>query len=112
MVNQSENQFSLTACIGCTDQTLYILPQHELFQDSKLLFRTGGHLILPIFRQNRKVIIPPLGILLIIGFRLGKFHQMPHTPADNVAIALHITIPALICSDHFREAHGYRGLFR
>ncbi len=52
------------------------------------------------------------GILFIIGFRLGKFHQMPHTPTDKVAIALHITVPALICPDHFRETHGNRGLFR
>ena len=112
MVNQSENQFALTPCIGCTDQTLHIFPLHELFQDSELLFRAGGHLILPMFRQNRKIIILPLCILFIIGFRLGKFHQMPHTPTDKVAIALHITVPALICPDHFRETHGNRGLFR
>ena len=84
---------SALSCIGCTDQTLHIFPLHELFQDSELLFRAGRYLIPPMIRQNRKIIIPPLGIFFVIDFRLRKFHQMPYTPADKVAIALHINHP-------------------
>jgi len=84
----------LSACIrivfNCSD----------LIRLCQTLQRKIRCLRVPIFRQNRKIIIPPLGILFIIGFRLGKFHQMPHTPADKIAIALHITIPTLICPNH------------
>ena len=52
---------------------------HTCFQNSKLFFRTGRNLVLPVHREDRQVCINPFAVLRIIGFRLRQLYQMPHT---------------------------------
>ena len=53
---------------------------HTCFQNSKLFFRTGRNLVLPVHREDRQVCINPFAVLRIIGFRLRQLYQMPHKP--------------------------------
>ena len=101
MIHQTENQFALTPSIRCTDQAVHIGSRHELFEDSKLLSGAGGHLILPLLWKNGKVGILPLSITLIVAFRGTQFHQMPHAPADQIAVALQIAIFTLGSAQDF-----------
>lgn len=69
-INQTENQFTLTSGICRTHKALHIFSCHQFFENSKLLFGAGRHLILPLFGKDREVCIRPLIIFLIVGFRL------------------------------------------
>ena len=88
MIHQSKDQLALTTGICCTHKARNIFSGHELFQNPKLFFRTGRNIILPVYREDRQVCISPFAVFRIIGFRLCKFHQMPHTPADHISVSL------------------------
>ena len=37
-----------------------------------------------------------------------KLHQMPHTPADNITIALQVSVLSLICTDYLCDGLRHR----
>ena len=61
-------------------------------QDAKLLFGGRRHQILPLLRQDRQICNAPLDVLGIVNIGWGKLYQMPHAPADEITVALPITI--------------------
>ena len=106
MINQSENQLALTSSIRCTHKAFHIAPRHELFENAKLLSSSCRDFILPIIRKDGEVCIRPFAVFGIIGFRLCQFYQMPYTPADKIVIALQVSVPTFICSQHFGYTLG------
>lgn len=48
--------------------------------------RTGGLHIAEGVGQDRKALIPPLFIAVIVGKRVCLFHQMPNAPGDEIPI--------------------------
>ena len=110
MVDQTEDQLSLTSGIRRTDKAFHIFTLHKILQDAKLLLRGSGYLILPCSRQNRKIFKPPFGVSLIVGFRLRQLHQMADAPTDNISVAFQISVAAFVRPQHFSQRLGNRGL--
>jgi len=61
-------------------------------QDAELLFGGRRHKILPPFRQNGQICDTPLDVFGIVDVGRCQFHQVPHAPADEITVALPITI--------------------
>ena len=55
-----------------------------------------------MFRQDRQVIISPLGVLGVIAVCICKSGQMAHTPTDTPAVALQIPVLTLNLIDSGR----------
>ena len=91
---------------------IHIWAVHELLQDSKLLFGGRRHQILPLLRQDGQVCDAPLDILGIVDIRRSQFHQMTHTPAHQIAVALPITILPIGRTENLCVSCPDRGLFR
>ena len=80
-------------------------------QDTKLLFGGRRHQILPLLRQDGQVCNAPLDILLTIGIRRCKLHEMPNAPTDQIAVALKVAVLTVGGTEDFSVGHGNRGLF-
>ena len=111
LIDQPENQFTFPASIGSAHHSVHTFILHQTTQDAKLLFLILCHIILPMGGKNRQIRIPPFGVLLPIGFRLGQLHQMAHAPGHQPAAALQIPIFFLLCSQHCGQRLGHTGLF-
>ena len=61
-------------------------------QDAELLFGASRHQILPLLRQDGQVCDAPLDVLGIVDIGWSQFYQMPDAPADEITVALPITI--------------------
>ena len=61
-------------------------------QNAKLLLGRCRHEILPLFRQDGQICDTPLDVLGIVDIGWSKFHQMTNAPADEIAVALQITV--------------------
>ena len=61
-------------------------------QDAKLLFGAGRHQILPLLRQYGQICDAPLNVFGIVDIGRSQFYQMPDAPADEITVALPITI--------------------
>ena len=80
VVDQPEDQLTLASCIGCADQLGDALVLHESGQHLELLCFVLRDLKHPAFRNNRQIVIPPLGIPLIVGAGVCQLHQMTEAP--------------------------------
>ena len=80
------------SCIRCTDNAIHIWAVHQLLQDTKLLFGGRRHQILPLLRQYGQICDAPLDIFFIVDVGRCQFHQMTHTPAHQIAVALKVAI--------------------
>ena len=109
MIDQPENEFSLSSGIRCADEALHILTLHELLQNAELLLGGRRHLILPSGGQDGKIGKVPFGIGFVVAFRRRQFHQMADTPADDVAVALQISIAAFVCAQHLGQDWATEG---
>ena len=65
-----------------------------------------------MFRQDRQVIISPLGILWVIAVCIRKTGQMTHAPADEIAVALKVAVFAAGGAKDFCIGHSDGWLFR
>ena len=101
LVDQPENQFSLAPCVRSADHTVHIRAVHELLQDAKLFFGGRRNQILPPFRQNGQICDTPLDVFGIVDVGRCQFHQMTHTPAYEIAVALQITVFAVGRAEDF-----------
>ena len=81
-------------------------------QDAELLFGAGRHKVLPFLWQNRQVGHTPFNVLFIVYVGWSKFHQMPHAPAYQIAVALQITVFAAGRTEDFCIGHSDGWLFR
>ena len=81
-------------------------------QDAKLFFGGRRHKILPLLRQDGQVSNAPLDILGIVDVGRCQFHQMPHTPAYEIAVALKVAVLPIGCTENLCVSCPDRGLFR
>ena len=111
LVDETENQFSLPACIGRGGHTVHIGAVEQGTQNFKLLFLLVRHDELPRLGQDGQILIPPLTVFFIVLARLGKGHQMPDAPADQITTALPIAGLLFSGPDHGGNAAGHTGFF-
>ena len=111
LVDETENQFSLPACIGRGGHTVHIWAVEQGTQNFKLLFFLVRHDELPRLGQDGQILIPPLTVFFVVLASLGKGHQMPDAPADQIPAALPVAGLLFSGSDHGGDAAGYTGLF-
>ena len=107
LIDQPENQFTFPASIGSAHHSVHTFILHQTAQDAKLLFLIPCHIIFPM----GQIRIPPFGVLLPIGFRLGQLHQMAHAPGHQPAAAFQIPVFFHLCSQHRGQRLGHAGLF-
>ena len=111
LVDKAENQFSLPACIGRGGHTVHIRAVEQSADNFKLLFFLVRHDELPRLGQDGQIFILPLAVFFIVLARLGKGHQMPDAPADQIPAALPIAVLLFTGPDHGGNAAGNTGLF-
>ena len=80
------------SCIATVHEAVHIWAVHEFLQDAKLLFGAGRHQILPLLRQDGQICDAPLDVFGIVDIGRSQFYQMPDAPADEITVALPITI--------------------
>ena len=111
VVDQPEDQLTLTPCIGCTDKLSDTLVLHERGQHLELLCFVLRDLKHPAFRNNGQIVIPPLGIPLIVGAGVCQLHQMTEAPRNDVIAALHVAVLAGRRAQNLCDGLGNAGLF-
>ena len=111
LIDATEDQLALASGITGIYHLRHIRGVHQLFENIKLFLFIFAHHHLPMLRQNRQVIISPLGILGVIAVCIRKPGQMPHAPADTPAIALQIPVLTGSCTDHRSQTLGNRRFF-
>ena len=72
LVDVAEDQLALTPCIAGVDNVGHIRTVHQLFQRFKLAVLITGDFVLPVGRNDGKIVISPLGVFLIVGVGIGK----------------------------------------
>ena len=111
LVDETENQFSLPACIGRGGHTVHIGAVEQRAHNFKLLFLFVRHDELPRLGQDGQIFILPLAVFFIVLARFRKGHQMPDAPADQIPATLPIAVLLFACPDHGGDAAGHTGLF-
>ena len=111
LVDKTENQFSLPASVGRGGHTVHIGAVEQRAHNFKLLFLFVRDNELPRLGQDGQILIPPLAVFFIVLARLGKGHQMPDAPADQIPATLPIAVLLFSGPDHGGNAAGYAGLF-
>ena len=111
LVDETENQFSLPACVGRGGHTVHIRAVEQRAHNFKLLFLFVRDNELPRLGQNGQILIPPLTVFFIVLARLCKGHQMPDAPADQIPAALPIAVLLFSGPDHGGNAAGHTGFF-
>ena len=81
-------------------------------QDAKLLLGGRRHQILPLLRQDGQICDAPLDVFGIVDIGRSQFYQVPHAPADEIAVTLQIAILSIGCTEDFGVGHGNGRLFR
>ena len=111
LVDETENQFSLPACIGRGGHTVHIRAVEQRAHNFKLLFLFVRDNELPRLGQDGQIFILPLAVFFIVLARFRKGHQMPDAPADQIPAALPVAVLLFSGPDHGGDATGYTGLF-
>ena len=111
LVDETENQFSLPACIGRGGHTVHIRAVEQRAHNFKLLFLFVRDNELPRLGQDGQIFILPLAVFFIVLARFRKGHQMPDAPADKIPAALPVAVLLFIGPDHDGNAAGNTGLF-
>ena len=111
LIDAAEDQLALASGITGIYHLCHIRGVHQLFENIKLFLFILAHHHLPMFRQDRQVIISPLGVLGVIAICVRKTCQMAHAPADTPAVALQIPVLTGSCTDHRSQTLGNRRFF-
>ena len=120
IIDGAEDGLSLAPGIAGVHHLGHIGPLHQFFQQVKLFFLIGGHRILPFLRQDRQVLIAPLGIVRVVGGGIRKLRQVAETPAHQIPAAFQIAVLSVygpqhrgnaLCNGRFlcnhKSAHGF-----
>ncbi len=111
-VDQAEDQFSLAPCVATVHDAIHIRAVHQLLQDAELLFGAGRHQILPPFRQDGQICDTPLDVFGIVDVGRCQFHQVPHAPAHQIAVAFKVAVLTAGGTEDFGVGHGNGRFFR
>ena len=110
-IDKSEDQLTLAPCVTGIYQLVHISAVHKLFENGKLIFLTGGQRVLPFLRQNRKILISPLFITLVIAACVAHAHQMSHAPRYQNIVSGNVSVLLLLCTQSRSNGLCHRGLF-
>ena len=110
VVDGAEDGLSLAPGIAGVHHLGHIGPLHQFFQQVKLFFLIGGHRILPFLRQDRQVLIAPLGIVRVIDGGIRKLRQVAETPAHQIPAAFQVAILSVPRPQHRGDALCHGGL--
>ena len=110
VVDGAEDGLSLAPGIAGVHHFGHIGPLHQFFQQVKLLFLVGSHRILPFLRQDRQVLIAPLGIVRVIDGGIRKLRQVAETPAHQIPAAFQVAILSVPRPQHRGDALCHGGL--
>ena len=91
-VDGAENQLTFAPGIAGVDHLGHVLPPQQGTQHIELIPFVLGDGEAPGLRQNRQVIIAPLGVVRVIGGGIGQPGQVPQAPAHQPAAALQVTV--------------------
>ena len=108
----SLSHLSALSCVRSADHAVHIRAVHQLLQDAKLFFGGRRNQILPLLRQDGQVCYAPLDVFGIVDIGRCQLYQMPHTPADEITVALPIAILTTDGTEDFGVSHGNGRLFR
>ena len=111
LIDAAEDQLALASGITGIYYLRHIRGIHQLFENIKLLFLILSHYHLPMLRQDRQVIISPLGILGVIAVCICKASQMAHAPADTPTVTLQIPVLTSSCTDYRSQTLCNRWFF-
>ena len=106
LIDAAEDQLTLASGIAGIYHLRHIRGIHQLFENIKLLFLILSHYHLPMFRQDRQIIISPLGILGVIAVCICKTGQMAYAPADTPTVTLQIPVLTSSCTDYRSQILG------
>ena len=92
--------------VGSAHDVFHALVLHQPAEKIKLLFLVLRHSIFPALRQDRKILIAPLAVLLAVGVRLRQLQKVSEAPAHKITAALQI--PVFLLDVYKRQAlrHG------
>ena len=99
-------------CIATVHNAVYVRAVHQFLQDTKLFFGGRRHQILPLLRQDGQICDTPLDVFGIVDVGRCQFHQVPHAPAYQIAVALKVAVLTAGGTEDFGVGHGNRRLFR
>ena len=109
-VDGAENQLALAPGIAGVDHLGHVLPPQQGTQHIELIPFVLGDGEAPGLRQNRQVIIAPLGVVRVIGGGIGQPGQVPQAPAHQPAAALQVTVFAGSSAQYSGQRICHRGL--
>ena len=112
VIYQAKDQLALAPGVGGAHNAFHALVLHKPAEKIKLLFLVLRHSIFPALRQDRKILMAPLAVLLAVGVRLRQLQKVPEAPAHKIAAALQIPVFLFLCAQNRRQGHGDGGLFR
>ena len=92
LIDQSENQLTLTSRVAGVDQLRHIGALDQRTENVELGGLFLGHHIAEGVGQDGKVLIPPFLVAVIVGGRVRQPYQMPDAPGNEPAAALKIAI--------------------
>ena len=111
LIDVAEDKLALTPCVAGVDHIGHIFTVHQLFQRFKLAVLVSGNFVLPVCRNDRKVVIPPFGILFIIGVGIGEFRQMTESPGHDIIQTFDVAVLTVSYTEDRGNRHSHRGLF-
>ena len=88
VIDQTENQFAFPSCVGGTHKALHIRAVHQGHQHFVLFLFVRGNGIFPLLRNDRQILVAPLGILGVIAVRSRQPDEMTDTPAHHITVSL------------------------
>ena len=86
-VDGAENQLALPPGVAGVDYLGHVLPPQQGAQHVKLFPLVLGDGKAPGLRQNRQIVIAPLGIVGVVGGGIRQPGQVPQAPAHQPAVA-------------------------
>ena len=91
-VNGAENQLTLAPGVTGVDHLGHVLPPQQGTQHIELIPFVLGNGEAPGLRQNRQVIIAPLGVVRVVCGGIRQSGQMAQAPAHQPAAALQVAV--------------------
>ena len=110
-VDVAEDKLALTTCIAGVDNVGHVGSVHQLFQRFKLAVLITGDFVLPVGRNNGKVIISPLGVFSIVGVGIGKLSQMTKAPGHDIITPFDVALLAVFYAEDRGDRHSHGGFF-
>ena len=105
------DKFSFAPGVSGDDDVGHILPKDLLFYSMILLRCLPDDDKLPVFREHGKGVHAPGLVLFSVFLGIGKRHQVPESPGDDIVLSFHINICFLSAAEDAGDIARHRRLF-